>query len=220
MQLWTELGPDALDVLDGVRPEITDAHQLRDGRWRYRMTLKLTGSTPRNQAQTARYQRRGHARYGERAEHLPRVAAVCWHGYRDWMRRIFDLDPAARMKTAAADYRRRSGFEELFEATGDRNIGSMMQPLDYRNACDCDPYGGPDGAEPEPEEEPEGTYAIFRAFFNGGREVIEDGLSLEAAQAHCRDPETSSTTATSDEAVALTAERGPWFDGYEYEDAA
>lgn len=58
-------------------------------------------------------------------------------------------------------------------------------------------------------------YNIVRMFFNGGKEVIEEDVSLEEAKAHCRDPETSSRTATSPEAVALTEARGVWFDGFE-----
>lgn len=45
--------------------------------------------------------------------------------------------------------------------------------------------------------------------------TIARGLTLEQAQAHCRDPETSSRTATSAAARRRTRERGPWFDGYE-----
>jgi hypothetical protein len=41
---------------------------------------------------------------------------------------------------------------------------------------------------------------------------------LEEAQAWCRDPETSSTTATSAEALELTERVGAWFDGYESQD--
>ena len=41
------------------------------------------------------------------------------------------------------------------------------------------------------------------------------GLTLEEAQAHCRDPETSSKTCTSYQGRKRTERRGPWFDGYE-----
>ena len=58
------------------------------------------------------------------------------------------------------------------------------------------------------------TYKIVRGYFNGGRRTIKRGLTLEEAQAHCRNPETSSRTATSAAARRRTAERGPWFDGY------
>jgi hypothetical protein len=60
-------------------------------------------------------------------------------------------------------------------------------------------------------------YKIVRMYFNDDvdNEVITKGLTLEQAQAHCSDPETSSSTATSPAAVARTAANGPWFDGYE-----
>lgn len=48
-------------------------------------------------------------------------------------------------------------------------------------------------------------------------EVTATGLTLEEAQAHCRDTETSSLSATSEEATAITERMGPWFDGYEKE---
>lgn len=60
-------------------------------------------------------------------------------------------------------------------------------------------------------------YKIVRGFMNGGSVVIETGLTLKEAQEHCRDPETSSKTCTTEEGIALTAERGPWFDGYDEE---
>lgn len=58
------------------------------------------------------------------------------------------------------------------------------------------------------------TYKIVRHFQRGRNQVILTGLTLEEAQAHCNDPETSSSTATSSKARQLTARKGPWFDGY------
>jgi len=46
------------------------------------------------------------------------------------------------------------------------------------------------------------TYKIIRFRFNGVNRTIKRGLSLEQAQAHCQDPETSGDG---------------WFDGYEAE---
>lgn len=63
------------------------------------------------------------------------------------------------------------------------------------------------------------TYKIVRGFFSDDYddETIETGLSLEEAQEHCRDPETSSRSCTAPALIALTEVRGSWFDGYEEE---
>lgn len=63
------------------------------------------------------------------------------------------------------------------------------------------------------------TYKIIRSYQRDDqpKRVIKRGLTLEEAQAHCRDPETSSSTCTSSEGRRRTEERGPWFDGYDEE---
>jgi hypothetical protein len=48
------------------------------------------------------------------------------------------------------------------------------------------------------------TYSIIRFRFQGEREIIATGLTLEEAQAHCQDDETHGEG---------------WFDGYESEDS-
>jgi hypothetical protein len=63
-------------------------------------------------------------------------------------------------------------------------------------------------------------YKIVRGYFNYQRyprRTIKSGLTLEQAQAHCHDPETSSRTCRKSANVRRTKERGAWFDGYEQE---
>jgi hypothetical protein len=58
-------------------------------------------------------------------------------------------------------------------------------------------------------------YKIVRMYFKGGRRTILDNLTLEQAQQHCSNPETSSSTCTSSAGRARTRRMGAWFDGYE-----
>lgn len=58
-------------------------------------------------------------------------------------------------------------------------------------------------------------YRIVRHYQNSYRKrTIATRLSLDEAQAHCSDPETSSSTCTSAAARRITRRNGPWFDGY------
>jgi len=61
------------------------------------------------------------------------------------------------------------------------------------------------------------TYRIVRFFKKGqpSRRIIKRGLTLEEAQEHCRDPETSSSTCKKSVGTRRTASVGDWFDGYE-----
>ncbi len=59
-----------------------------------------------------------------------------------------------------------------------------------------------------------GSYKIVRNYYGGGKRVIKRNLTLEEAQKHCSDPETSSRTATGAKAQRITARVGKWFDGY------
>ncbi len=59
------------------------------------------------------------------------------------------------------------------------------------------------------------AYKVVRHFFNSNRKLtVKTGLMLEEAQAHCQDPETSSSTCTKSDARRRTRQYGPWFDGY------
>ena len=58
------------------------------------------------------------------------------------------------------------------------------------------------------------TYKIVRLFFKGGKRTVKRGLTLEQAQEHCRNPQTSSRTCTNYIGRKRTEQRGPWFDSY------
>lgn len=62
------------------------------------------------------------------------------------------------------------------------------------------------------------TYRIVRHYQRGYKSrVIARHLTLEEAQAHCSDLNTSSSTAWTTSALKRTRRYGPWFDGYEEE---
>ena len=60
------------------------------------------------------------------------------------------------------------------------------------------------------------SYKIVRFYADPkiSKRVIDTGLTLEEAQEHCEDPESSSTTCTSSSGRKRTREKGPWFDGF------
>jgi len=59
-------------------------------------------------------------------------------------------------------------------------------------------------------------YKIVRFYENAGirNRTIKTHLTLEEAQNHCKDPETSSSTCTNPVGTRRTREIGRWFDGY------
>jgi len=61
-------------------------------------------------------------------------------------------------------------------------------------------------------------YKVQRVFFNGYKtQTLKKGLSLEEAQKHCKDPETSSSTCTNAKGLRRTKVSGPWFDSWTQE---
>ena len=58
-------------------------------------------------------------------------------------------------------------------------------------------------------------YKIIRFYQNHPSQVMAIDMTLAEVKMHCNNPETSSSTATREEALAHTKQYGPWFDGYE-----
>jgi hypothetical protein len=70
--------------------------------------------------------------------------------------------------------------------------------------------------EPCQRSKAKGPYKIVRHYMNGNpnSKTIRRGLTLAEAQEHCKDPETSSSTARKAAGRTRTRQLGPWFDGY------
>jgi hypothetical protein len=60
-------------------------------------------------------------------------------------------------------------------------------------------------------------YDIVRFYFDSSKSsrIILRNLTLEEAQRHCNDIETSSSTCTLPSKKAITRRNGAWFDGYQ-----
>ena len=65
--------------------------------------------------------------------------------------------------------------------------------------------------------DPRDRYDIVRQYQDPNKRsrVILRGLTLQEAQAHCSNPETSSRTCTSSKSKAITRRNGQWFDAYQ-----
>ena len=142
MKVWTRLSDHEIRAVAsevGVRLYMGDIR--RDGRaWNFRLALDTSDPSRKEEHDGYWLYQRTSASYFNEGR---KIAAVCWHGHRDFMRAIFALDPEARIKTAWADYRGSQLFEDIFPQTGDRNIGSMIYPISARNACACRHSGYP-----------------------------------------------------------------------------
>ena len=65
-----------------------------------------------------------------------RVFAVCWHGHLAFFRALFAACPAARVKSASADYRGQADFLASFGGS-DRQEGSTCTPWMSSDCCRC-----------------------------------------------------------------------------------
>lgn len=72
-----------------------------------------------------------------------RVAAVCWHGHRDFFLALFARAPSARVQTVSTRtfprgqrFYTAGTFEQMYRGT-DRRVGSVAHPMRYSEACRC-----------------------------------------------------------------------------------
>lgn len=106
----------------------------------WRLTLKLESSRDP-------FHRHGHRSDSRNVAYNDgcgkRMSYVCWHGHRAFMRALYRLAPDAIIRTGLATYRGADDFERTHQATAwgsdpARGIGSLVAPLAYSDACDCE----------------------------------------------------------------------------------
>jgi hypothetical protein len=66
-----------------------------------------------------------------------RLAAACWHVFRDVVREALARYPDAVITTSMARYTAEN-FESTYPATGEVNVGSMFEPAYLPDLCECD----------------------------------------------------------------------------------
>ena len=79
----------------------------------------------------------GNAEYQRVSATGRRINAVCWHGFRDYFRAVYSMEPNARFQTGIATWNGSEDFEARYRETGLRNIGSIMFPFYFAEACVC-----------------------------------------------------------------------------------
>jgi hypothetical protein len=94
------------------------------------------GLTPEEYALQMRFRKRGYSNmaWGRGPEY---GVAVCFHGFRAFMRACFARNPNAIIRTCRAAYLGSEDFEAKWPAVGSQNVGSQMCPIAYSEACDC-----------------------------------------------------------------------------------
>jgi hypothetical protein len=70
-----------------------------------------------------------------------RVHAVCWHGWRDYFRAVYQTTPDATFRTVVDTWRGSQDFEARFAASGRKNIGPPIAPVAMADACRCPDRG-------------------------------------------------------------------------------
>ena len=64
------------------------------------------------------------------------VNAICWCGFRDFLKTLFEITPDAVVVSAMARYEGAEDFENNHNATAFKNVGSPVMPVHFLDLCD------------------------------------------------------------------------------------
>lgn len=85
---------------------------------------------------------RGRANPWQKVSHSGRKAfASCFRGHRELFRAVYRRDPGVTFSAGDVTYLNSEHFERTYQEVGYQNIGSQVEPLEWKDACTC-PYTG------------------------------------------------------------------------------
>lgn len=103
-------------------------------------TLRMAQNTPTKKAEREDDHHPA-MRYRKLGSDMKRwTGAVCFHGHKQFMDRLFIQFPDAVIRTKLAAYLGREDFEAKWSATGMDRHGPAYMGMQYREFCNC--YGG------------------------------------------------------------------------------
>ena len=82
------------------------------------------------------YQRTGFM-YSDNLKRYNKVNSVCWHGFRDFLKKLYEISDNIRVVTARTIYTTKADFYNTYENTGYYNVGSKISPMSFKDACLC-----------------------------------------------------------------------------------
>ena len=82
------------------------------------------------------YQRTGFM-YSDNLKRYNKVNSVCWHGFRDFLKKLYEISDNIRVITSKAIYTTKADFYNTYENTGYYNVGSKISPMSFKDACLC-----------------------------------------------------------------------------------
>ena len=82
------------------------------------------------------YQRTGFM-YSDNLKRYNKVNSVCWHGFRDFLKKLYEISDNIRVITSKAIYTTKADFYNTYENTGYYNVGSKIRPMSFKDACLC-----------------------------------------------------------------------------------
>jgi hypothetical protein len=104
-----------------ARPLTSDVAQTGDGAWRLDARGRFAPS----------YRKRGHE------DRRWAGGAVCYHGHKAFMDRLFKRAPGAVLVSKLARFNGRESFLAQYEGIAQENVGSLMYPRAFADACRC-----------------------------------------------------------------------------------